>query len=192
VVVGLQSGAEETGSGVAVGVDTGESLEMADSAQAPSGDGPDEGVLVVDRDYWVGLASSGSADAGEARQRLQAMSLDGSGEEIDEALNLLTAFGEATPGDYSDSITALIENGELDRASDWTDRYLLSGTASRYGTDRLLYQLAQRLEEPGPKRDLRLSLYYYQLLMDRYPVSRYWEPSRERTEYLNRHYFEVR
>ena len=147
---------------------------------------------VVARDYWVSVASSGSADAPDARRRLQELSLDGTPEEVSEALDLLVLNDEAVDADYVDSINALIETGAAGRAADWTDRYLASGFSPRRGTDELLYLLARSLEQPGVERDLRRSLFYYELLMARYPVSRFWEPSRQRAEYLNRHYFEVR
>ena len=58
--------------------------------------------------------------------------------------------------------------------------------------DELLFRAASVLEQPGPSRDIRSSLRLYVMLLERHPFSPHWEPSRVRSEYLRRHYFEIR
>jgi hypothetical protein len=160
--------------------------EVADPADGSSGE------QVVGRAFWAQVASSGSAEAPAARRELFRLSLDGTPEEVLEAFSLLSTSDEASESDYRDTIDALLAAARYDAGADLVDQYLSGIPGSAPGADELLYRIAGFLEQPGPYRDLQRSLRYYRRLMDEFPVSRYWEPSRTREEFLNRHYFEVR
>ncbi len=59
-------------------------------------------------------------------------------------------------------------------------------------SDTELFALAQRLERPGPDRDLRLALDAYELIVRNHPFSDAWDDGRARATYLRRHYFDIR
>ncbi len=54
------------------------------------------------------------------------------------------------------------------------------------------YRLGRLYESEGPHRDLKTALQAYRTVHDRYPVSAFWRPARERMQYLNRHIFDLR
>ncbi|MFP4330534.1 MAG: tetratricopeptide repeat protein [Spirochaetaceae bacterium] len=58
--------------------------------------------------------------------------------------------------------------------------------------DEILYAMATLLEEPGETRDLRRAHSLYRRLVDEHPLSRYYGDSRQRAEYLERHFFLIR
>lgn len=57
--------------------------------------------------------------------------------------------------------------------------------------DWVLFRLAQTYEDE-PDRDLRRSRELYATIVGEFPLSRYWDASRERIEYLDRHFFIIR
>lgn len=90
---------------------------------------------------------------------------------------------------YLAIVDRLIDEGETRNATALLEVLVGSGW-SPY--DRLLFRLAQLLEETGPQRDLRRARGLYGELVDGYPLSRYWSEARSRIEYLDRHFFFIR
>ena len=92
--------------------------------------------------------------------------------------------GGALPG----SVAALPPVAEPDSTvSGGSNPNVLAGMS-----DTELFALAQRLERPGPDRDLRLALDVYELLVDNHPFSDAWDDGRARATFLRRHYFDIR
>jgi hypothetical protein len=60
------------------------------------------------------------------------------------------------------------------------------------GSDEVLFRLAGHLETDPLHRNLRRSLAIYRQITSEYPLSRHWEASRKRIEYLERHFFYLR
>ena len=60
------------------------------------------------------------------------------------------------------------------------------------GTDEALWLYAQLLEANSPRRDIRLALEYYRLLVSEYPQSNRVSDARTRIAYLERFYFNIR
>ena len=77
-----------------------------------------------------------------------------------------------------------------------TTRLLLEGTAEFMGPasrmDWVFYRLGQIYESDGEFRNERKAVRYYQVVLDEYPASLYWEDARERIAYLTRHFLEIR
>jgi TolA-binding protein len=59
------------------------------------------------------------------------------------------------------------------------------------GTDEAWWLYAQSLEAPGPSRDIRAALEYYQRLIREYPQSIRGNDARRRIAYLERYYFTI-
>lgn len=115
------------------------------------------------REFWRGLASSGVLETEAQRALLEIGIREGDTDGVLEAFVWLERTSEA--------------NG--------------SGTAPAM-PDKMLFELAGRLERPGPQRDLRRALSLYRAIVDDRPLSPYWDDSRSRIEYLQRHYIDVR
>ena len=137
----------------------------------------------------------------EARRGLFDLAFQSSrySEALDYAQQMLD-HGEAPP---VSEITRLAEyslaNDQTDSALDLLQRRLAlneSAAASRSAaaadSDALLYQLARLYETDSERRNLRVSLSYYRRITDEFPLSRYWERSRARIEYIERHFIHVR
>lgn len=58
--------------------------------------------------------------------------------------------------------------------------------------DEVWFRMAQLLEKEAQARDLRRSVALYERIVDEYPLSDYYEASRQRAEHLKRHFFLVR
>ncbi len=58
--------------------------------------------------------------------------------------------------------------------------------------DEVWFRMAGLLEREEEARDLRRAVELYERIVDEYPLSVYYEPSRQRVEYLKRHFFLVR
>ena len=68
-------------------------------------------------------------------------------------------------------------------------RKLLTGFA---GIDALLFRLGELYQEPGTERDIERAIDYYTEIIELHPLSRYWEESRRRRVYLERHFLLLR
>lgn len=84
-----------------------------------------------------------------------------------------------------------IANGRGDDALDLLRRRLALLGDGRDG-DLLLFRLAQLYETDPLRRNLRSSLDHYRRITEQFPLSRYWEASAERIEYIERHFFHLR
>ncbi len=115
------------------------------------------------RDFWRGLASSGVLETEAHRSLLEIGIRDG---EIDDVLEAFLWLEHSDAGNGAGAAAAM--------------------------PDETLFELARRLERPGPGRDLQRALSLYRAIVDDRPLSRYWDDSRSRIEYLQRHYFDVR
>ncbi|MFW5684904.1 MAG: hypothetical protein ACOC1I_08630, partial [Spirochaetota bacterium] len=153
----------------------------------------------VARAFWRALASSGSSRAPQARRALVELSLEhGGAGELAEALVLLDEAGEAGPDELARGALVLADAGSQeavpilaravrgDRAGGEATRLVFASG------DETLYELARFLERPGDQRDLRRSAAIYEHIVDDRPLSARWDDSRERLEFLQRHYFDVR
>ncbi|MBN1524773.1 MAG: hypothetical protein JW904_09830 [Spirochaetales bacterium] len=69
----------------------------------------------------------------------------------------------------------------------WLDRYRFSPEAAE-----IYYRLAKFFENNIQYRDFQRSREYYNVVVQEYPGSRYAMLSRERIDYINRHYIKVR
>ncbi len=58
--------------------------------------------------------------------------------------------------------------------------------------DSVYYFLAQQYESVSGLRDIKKSISYYKKIVDEFPISLYWEDSRERINYLERRYIYIR
>ncbi|MFW6339078.1 MAG: hypothetical protein ACOC25_09115, partial [Alkalispirochaetaceae bacterium] len=58
--------------------------------------------------------------------------------------------------------------------------------------DELWFRMARLLEREEEARDLRRAVELYERIVDEYPLSDYYGASRQRVEYLKRHFFLVR
>ncbi len=92
-----------------------------------------------------------------------------------------------------------LANDQTNNALDLLQRRLAMNESATEGrsdaaadTDALLYQLARLYETDAESRNLRVSLSYYRRITDEFPLSRYWERSRARIEYIERHFIHVR
>ena len=97
-----------------------------------------------------------------------------------------------------------LDHGRLLQAAEVADDAGLYSNAAAYyaelsqsgpgvaGQDAIYFRLARILEMPGPARDLRRARSLYEMVIDRYPLSMYWDASAAQIEYLKRHYFEIR
>ena len=153
------------------------------------------GNMPVAVEYWQKIIAAGGADAHLARESLFALAVG--------------AADGVTAAVLGAGVEALRLAGELDgerllQAAEAADAAGLYTNAAAYygelselnpgvdGLDGIYFRLAQILEMPGPARDLRHARALYEAVIDRYPLSRYWDESAGRIEYLKRHYFEIR
>ena len=60
------------------------------------------------------------------------------------------------------------------------------------GYDHLLYTLAGMHESLGEVRNYRAAVKYYNEIISMYPLSKYWEESKQRRNYIERHFLLVR
>ncbi len=58
--------------------------------------------------------------------------------------------------------------------------------------DSVYFFLAKQYESVSGLRDIRKSIDYYKKIVDEFPISLYWEDSRERINYLERRYIYIR
>jgi hypothetical protein len=58
--------------------------------------------------------------------------------------------------------------------------------------DRLYFALAELYQNCDSVRDERQAIVYYKHIVDYYPVSNYWEISKERINYLERYFIDIR
>jgi hypothetical protein len=164
-----------------------------------------DGPYPVVRAFWRSVASAGGDQAPVARREyLEAAVRAEAASDMLEAVAMLDGAGETTAddlirvgiradGDQRDGAAVVERASEplalLARGLAATDE---PPPAVRDLPDARLFRLARRLEQPGPDRDLRQASVLYSIIVDERPLSGYWERSRARTEYLRRHYFEVR
>ncbi len=59
-------------------------------------------------------------------------------------------------------------------------------------TDQLYWMLANLHDIPGDRVDLTQAIDFYKTLIAEYPLSDYYQDARERVEYLQRNYFDIR
>lgn len=59
-------------------------------------------------------------------------------------------------------------------------------------SDRLLYRLASRYEGAGPQRDIEAAVRFYNLILNEYPLSPFWDAAEARKNYLERHFLLIR
>ncbi|MBU8914404.1 MAG: hypothetical protein KOO61_10305 [Spirochaetales bacterium] len=156
------------------------------------------GNLPVAVEFWQKVAAVGGADGRFARESLFELAVSGAGGASGADATVLSA-----------AVEALRAAGELDherlfQAAEVADAAALYGSAATYyaeltesglgvaGLDAIYFRLGQILEMPGPARDLQRACSLYEMVIERYPLSRYWDESTAQIEYLKRHYFEIR
>ena len=61
-----------------------------------------------------------------------------------------------------------------------------------YRRGEVLYLLGRLYEAPGPLRDERRAVEYYDRAVRRYPGSAYWRKAEERSNFLKRNYIHIR
>lgn len=143
-------------------------------------------------DLWRRNSSLDTPFGREARRGLFDLSFNNAryAEAIDHARTMLS-HSEAPP---VASLALLSDHASgNDRPSDAFE-LLQRGLELTEGRERdaLLFRLARLYETDAELRNLRSSLTHYRQIVHSYPLSRYWEPSRERIEYLERHFFYLR
>lgn len=149
------------------------------------------GNTPVAMEYWNKVASAGGALAGDARQRLFQVAAGGTdASALADAMDTLRTAGEVTVANVLTAAEAAERMGYTPGAIGYYQEVLRHGGAR--GTDEILFRLASLLEAPGDQRDLRRSLTLYERIVDEYPLSRYWNESSRRIEYIRRHFFDIR
>ena len=58
--------------------------------------------------------------------------------------------------------------------------------------DKLYFLLGMLYESDSPVRNEKKALEYYDILINNYPISLYWQKAKERALYISRHYFHIR
>lgn len=86
---------------------------------------------------------------------------------------------------------AILSDPAPQRAVSLLDRYL-ANPSGMIPADRAHIELARLLEREGPQRNLRDSLYHYNVVRESYPLSIYWDEAERRYQHLRRHFFDVR
>jgi hypothetical protein len=81
--------------------------------------------------------------------------------------------------------------GAVAGAIDLLERYLASRDIET-GFDELYFTLASLYEQPSQRRDMRKARGYYRRVVDEYPFSNWWDASQARSEYITRHFFQIR
>jgi tetratricopeptide (TPR) repeat protein len=149
------------------------------------------GNLPLASEYWAQAAASGGARAGEARERLYALAIEGDEPgAVRSSVAELRAAQELTLDQLRSAAEAMSRMGDHDAAAGYFTEVLRAGGG--YDRDSLLFRLAQLLELPGEARDLKRALSLYEEILRDYPLSRHWDVSSTRTEYLRRHFFDIR
>jgi len=158
----------------------------------------ESGNLPVAVEFWQKVSAVGGADGSFARDSLFDLAVNGAGGAVSADAATLVA-----------AVDALRAAGELDhdrllQVAEVADAAGLYGNAAAYyaelsesgsgvaGLDAIYFRLASILEMPGPARDLPRARALYEMVIDRYPLSMYWDASAAQIEYLKRHYFEIR
>ena len=162
--------------------------EFVDSAhQLP---GPSE------RSFWARVARSQSPFSATARNQLLASSIaSGTSGDIESATQALVSAGEADPQALLSAAGQVHNRGNDAAVSGLISHAVMLGLQPGYEQsldDRSLFLLARQLELVGPQRNLREALRLYRLITERFPLSRFWEQSRQRGAYIERHYIDVR
>lgn len=95
---------------------------------------------------------------------------------------------QRTPVDLAETLRS---RGEHLGALRLLEAYVRSGSREN-ALDEVLFSMAQLLEEEGDTRDLRRAHTLYRRVVDEHPLSLYYGASRQRAEYLERHFFLIR
>lgn len=162
-------------------------------------------IVERESDAVAGQAGPGSATEGATTQGATIRQAPLS-ERVADALTGNAAFDSALAQDLVDAIRTgsatdvttadvvqlariAVDDGSAADAIALIDALALESLPN---ADEALLVLATALEATGPARDLRRARAAYQRIVDRYPLSAYWETARQRVEYLDRHYFLIR
>ena len=95
-----------------------------------------------------------------------------------------------TAAEAVEAANRLEQAGDCAGAAGILEDFILSSGAD--GLDEALFILAGYYEKCTAVRDERKAVSYYRQIVDYYPVSIYWEGSRERIRYLERQYIYIR
>jgi hypothetical protein len=87
---------------------------------------------------------------------------------------------------------SLMEEGEEELAEELLSYYLGTLRRDDYRRGEVLYLLGKLYEAPGPLRDERKAVEYYDRAVRGYPGSSTWHRARERSRFLKRNYIHIR
>jgi len=143
--------------------------------------------------YWQENAGRDDRLGSDARQGLLELAVSqGNHQDAEHYLQQLRARGEkpeaaALLGVARQRAEAHDVAGAIDLYQQFLKEYQPDGLA-----DRAYFELGRLYESNSSERNMRKSLGNYRMVTDNYPLSPYWDAARERIEYLNRHFFQIR
>ena len=161
--------------------------------------------IEVVRSFWREVSSAGGRSAPDAREWLlrDALSLRDSSATL-SALRTLIDNDElpvVSAGDLSVQERELLlglatgtDDPGVAMRLVLRDRGMKDELLNRFPsmTDAALFALANESFTAGPGQDLRLAAKAYEYIVDLHPLSGFWNDSRDRLQYIERHYFHVR
>jgi hypothetical protein len=142
----------------------------ADGGDAARGESPDEREADI---ASADTASAGDRNGGRRREELLRAAREGS-------LDPLAAA------------RSLMDSGDERLAESLLRYYLGELSADDYRRGDVLYYLGRLYEAPGPLRNERKAVEYYERAVRGYPGSSHWEEAGERRNYLKRNYINIR
>lgn len=151
--------------------------------------------VVSEEERQARMAAAGEALA-QPRESPAERSVSGAAEaEKEEAFpqeqELLTAARQGEPQTLENS-KSLMESGRERLAAKLLQAYLEQLPEDDYRRGDVLYFLGKLYEAPGPLRDERRAVEFYDRAVRGYPGSSYWHRAQERSRYLKRNYIHIR
>lgn len=95
---------------------------------------------------------------------------------------------DAEPDAYIEQVRKVFDANDFISALDVLDQF-----RERFpvGNDEAWWLYARIFETNGPTRDVKSARYYYQRLVNEFPLSSYWTDAQNRIKYLDRYYFNI-
>ena len=143
--------------------------------------------------YWSDNLSSEEPYAANARRGLTEAALNSG--DLDLALTNVRTMLANQELPTADALHILAEERAMrgdNPAAIELFELLVANFPSDSGIDRAYFQLGRIYESDAELRNLRRALDYYRLIVDQYPISDYWEQASVRSEFLRRHFFDIR
>lgn len=168
--------------------------------------------MTVQRDFWNSVASTGSSIAPLARWRFLESAIElGSSDDVALAVERLATAGQLRSGaetqdagsdatehlDLAPAAAELLGSGPHDAELGHLTSWILPvgeqnpAILSRF-SDQEIYLMGTQALERRTGADLSRAITLFSYIVDSQPLSAFWDASRERLEYIDRHYIDVR